>query len=128
MAKLVAVRNRGRRKEALRLQASEMAKTVTGGNPKEFTVEVVPPKRKGGKPETVTVIFPAGSVMIPVALTASKKEENAREQLRLAIEDAGRKGQVGIRSFTVETDAGETLVCWAYVARKPKDEPKAKGK
>lgn len=127
MAQLVGVRNRGRKPGALRVAAREMAATVKGGNAKEFTIEVVAQNGRK-KAETITVEFPSGSSIVPVGLTDGKSEENAREQLRLAIEDAGRKGEVGVRSVAYLTDAGDPGIVWVMVERKPTAKPKPKGK
>lgn len=129
MAKLVAVRNRGRKKEALRLEAAVLAAQVGpySAEKADLTIEVAPPKRKGGKADTLEVTFPKGTVSIPVGLTAGKKEENAREQLRLAASDAGKR--VSIRSATYTMDGSDAEhIAWFYVPAKPKAEPKAEPK
>lgn len=127
MATVTRKRTRGRKKGELRLAAASMAAKVTGGNAKEFTIEVVPQNGRK-KAESITVEYPSGSVLVPVELTTEKSEENAREQLRLAIEDAGRKGEVGVNSVEFASDAGEAGILWVLVLRKPKAEAKAPAK
>lgn len=129
MAKVLGVRNRGRKKGELRKQASVLAATVAAqpGPAMTFEVEVAPANGRK-RPEIIEVTLPKGTVAIPVALTSDKSEENAREQLRLAAGDAGATVSIRSASYMLDADAddAEPRVAWFYVPAKPKAEkPKA---
>lgn len=133
MAKLKAVRNRGRKKGSLRIAATELASKVAAapGPKADMTVEVAP-KNGRKNPETIVVSLPKGTVAIPVALTSDKTEENAREQLRLAASDAGTSVSIRSATYSLDADADDVeRVCWFYVPKAEKAAKatsKAKGK
>lgn len=108
MAKLTGKKVRGRKKEALRIAAAELAMRVREGKPDDdiaVDVVVVPGegRRKG---ETVTLTIPKGAVVVPAELLGDKTPENIRQQLRNGAEDAGKK--VSLESFGWVADDGET--------------------
>ena len=74
MAQLTGKKVRGRKKEALRIAAAELAAKVKAGNgDREVIVEVVPGegRRKG---ETIALTIPKGAVVVPAArLTTSMR-------------------------------------------------------
>lgn len=116
MAKVLGQRQRGRKKEALRLAVTALASTLKPANGSvEVTVEVNPAKTPKGKPEVVTFEIPKGSALVPLELTRTKKDENAREQIRLGLKDA--EIAAGIASIQVEDDEGEQFAIF-YVNMK----------
>jgi hypothetical protein len=116
MAQVIGPRVRGRKKEALRLAVTEMAsKLAAPGKPAPITVEVNPPKTPKGKGESVTFEIPKGSVVVPLELTRSKKEANAREQIRLGLSDAGIAARIA--STGVLTDDGEEIAIFHVVLK-----------
>jgi len=116
MAEVLGQRKRGRKKEALRLAAAELAAALTApGKPSNVVVEVNPPKTAKGKPETVTLEIPKGSAVVPVALTRPKADANAREQIRLGASDS--EIPVTIHSVAIRDDNGEEFPVF-YMVKK----------
>lgn len=113
MAEVIGQRKRGRKKEALRLELEKLAATVTAAaGEKSVTVELVPGEgRKKG--ESVTFSIPKGAVLAPFSLTKEKKDENVREQMRLAAKDAGRK-DLTVRSTGIRLDSGDEVTVWHF--------------
>jgi hypothetical protein len=118
MAQVLGPRHRGRRKEQLRITASELAPTVKAAKGMaQVTVELVPAEGKQ-KAETITFEIPKGAVVVPFGLTKEKAEANAREQIRLGAVDAAKaagndngKSGVSIGSVGIMLDDGtETAV------------------
>jgi hypothetical protein len=102
MATVIGNRTRGRRKEALRLTAASLVAALGApGADTETTVELLPAEGKQ-KAENCTLVIPKGAAVIPFALTSTKSDENAREQIRKGAEDAGVK--ISIQSILVAFD------------------------
>ena len=105
MAQLIGKRTRGRKREALRNAAADLARSLKPGKGEvEVEVEVVPGegRRKG---ETVTLSIPKGAALVPLDLIGDKSPENVRQQLRNGAADAGVK--VALESHGGVTDAGD---------------------
>jgi hypothetical protein len=115
MATLIGARKRGRKVEPFRLAAREAAAAVTAAKgSKSVTVDVDPEGNKG-KGDPVTFSIPKGAALVPFHLTASKKDENVREQMRLAAKDVEK--DLSVRSTAVLADNGEEVTIWHYEAR-----------
>lgn len=126
MASLVAKRTRGRKKGLLRIFAATLAPKVGGGNDKVFTVEVAPANGRK-KADTLEISVPSGTKFIPVEMTKDKKEENVREQLRLAVGDS-KVENIGVASADFTYENGDAGILWMLVQRAPKKESKAPAK
>lgn len=115
MAEVIGTRKRGRKPEALRLKARELAAALTDPG-KDHDVEVLLVPGEGRKKgETVTLSIPKGAAVVPFELTKEKSDENAREQLRLAAADAGVA--VSISSVAVRLDDGTEGVIWVMTKK-----------
>lgn len=116
MAKVLGQRQRGRKKEALRLAVTQLALTLKPAKGSvEVTVEVNPAATPKGKPELVTFEIPKGAAVVPVELTRPKNDANAREQIRLGLKDA--EVAASISSTQIEDDNGEQFPIF-YVSAK----------
>lgn len=132
MATLKAKRTRGRKKGQLRIEAAALIANVAAAPGPEVNVTVeVAPKKGNKKAETIAVALPKGSVAVPQSLIGDKKDENVREQLRLAAKDAERTISIASATYTLDGDDETELVAWFLVpkaAKAPASKPKSKAK
>lgn len=116
MAELLGQRKRGRKKEQLRLTVTELVSKLKASKPAaNETVVVNEAKTPKGKAEVVTFEVPKGSAIVPVELTRTKKDENAREQIRLGIKDS--ETAASISSVQVRADDGEEFAIFIVTAK-----------
>lgn len=107
---------RGRKREALRIAAADLAAQVTptkGEASQSITVEVAPAiaavrktKTEAGSKalpkQTVTFDIPKGAVAVPFALTNGKSKDTVRETLTHGASDAGLKVSVNAEAWTLD--------------------------
>ena len=130
MAEVLGTRKRGRKSEALRLEAAALVSTLKpAGEAADMVVELASVKVPHGKGtkvvmDTVPLSVPKGSVVVPFALTSSKSEDNVREQLRNARKDAEKAGfaapkgkAVRIESVAIRLADGTEGVVWTMHLR-----------
>ena len=121
MAKVIGdgTRKRGRKKEALRQAAEELAPTVKAGKgDASVTVTLIPGEGRS-KGETVTLTLPKGAVVVPFTLTREKADANVRQQMRQGAAEVGARVSIG--SHAIMLDDGTEATVWHFAAKEGND-------